>query len=101
MAMRIVIKNDDEGFLGNAGSDEISKIDFDASLADYEKRLTAAVNDWYPTAEIEHDYAPYSGKSIYISDCPDDLDENQVSEDVQELGGRIYDAGLFWRNKLQ
>jgi hypothetical protein len=99
--VEITVKNDDEGFLGN-DPDAIAKINVNKSVNNYEAELRAALAEAFPGATITLEYAPYSGKSVIVSSDPQrgyEIDEGEISDEVSEIVGRIYDRGTFWDYK--
>ncbi|CAK0756310.1 hypothetical protein CCP3SC15_2150004 [Gammaproteobacteria bacterium] len=92
MTISITIKNDDEGFYGSESHDEINH---NATLAKYEREITKDIKKLYPTSKISHEYAPYSGKSIFV-DSGDYATDGEISDEVAEIVGNVYNNGNFW-----
>jgi hypothetical protein len=100
MATTVTIKYDDEGMLGSASSDEIEKIDTERSYQEYERLFEEAIKQDYPDVKVEFAYGPYGGASIIVES--DELDHNEtdeMSDEIQEIGGRVYNDGAFWYDK--
>lgn len=92
---RITIKNDDEGMFGAEGTD---RVDVDATIERYEQDLVRAFKREMPNVIIEHQYGPYSGRSIRIESL-DGNDHDDLSEDVSDIVWRVYSTGSFWVTK--
>ncbi len=100
MATNVTIKYDDEGMLGSASSDEIEKIDTEKSYQEYERLFEEAIKQDYPDVKVDFIYGPYGGASIIVES--DELDHNEtdeMSDEIQEIGGRVYNDGAFWYDK--
>jgi hypothetical protein len=97
----VTIKNDSEGFFGNASSAEIDKINIDAAIAEYESQYTTAIREVYAPAEmeVEHVYGSYAGASIIVYSDDDSDDTGDISDIIQEIGERVYNQGTFWIEK--
>lgn len=99
--VEITVKNDDEGFLGN-DPQAIAKINVEKSISNYETQLRRELQAAFPGATITLEYGGYSGKSVYVSidlENVQEINEDEISDEVDEIVGRIYDRGTFWQDK--
>jgi hypothetical protein len=95
----IIIKTNEEGFLGSTDDEERAKIDVEKSYNLYCKKVLVELKIAYPDCNVEMPYENYAGPSIKISADPEQWDVDLVSDTVQDICGRIYDAGDFWEAK--
>ena len=96
--IEIIVKNDDEGFLGS-DPQAVSEINFIQSISSYNNELYNELKLAFPRATFTLDYGPYSGKSVIIlTDWDNDrkINFDEISEEVDEIVGRIYNRGTFW-----
>lgn len=97
----VTVLNDDEGFYGSASSDEIAKIDHEASLESFQERVITRIRKTFSANELQINfmYGPYSGRSIYIESDDLEIDEGIISDEIAEIIGDVYNDGMFWVEK--
>jgi hypothetical protein len=99
MTTTVVIAIDDDGMLGNIGSEEIEQIDIEETYSKYLEAFTREINLTYPEVEVETKIGPTTyGTKIYSDDLTiTEIDE--MEENIREIGSRIYENGTFWTVK--
>ena len=98
----LTLKNDDAGMFGGMSSEEIEQVDVDATIAAYEKEVTAAIAKKYPEIKVVHQYGPYCGSSFrwtHLTDETDETDESDYYDLISDVIGEIYNRGTFWVTK--
>jgi hypothetical protein len=97
------LMNDDEGMFGGMTSGEIEAVDAKASVAEFERMISEAVEKALPEVELEHHFGPYGGASIVTSHLTSETtlsDEEAISEEISEIVGAIYEKGEFWQSNF-
>lgn len=99
MTTTVYIAIDDEGMLGNSSQDEISRIDVAESYSNYLSAVEKKVKAAYPGVKVETSV----GSTTYATRVTsDELSLSEIDEmtlDIQEIGGRVYENGAFWAEK--
>lgn len=97
------LMNDDEGMFGGMSSSEIEAVDAKASIEEYERMISAAIEKALPEVELEHHFGSYGGASIVTSHLTSETtlrDEELINEEISEIVGAIYEKGEFWKSNF-
>jgi len=83
----MIYRTDPDGLWGQPGS---TGYDADASVAEYQRLVTAAILAEYPNATIEHQYEPTMRDGVEIlSDGENEYPE--IAETIEQIATAIYE----------